>query len=112
MLRILARLIADALLVATLLFLGAGTFSWVQAWVLLATLFIVRALGAVAVYRINPALMLERARLPLHRAQPWSDRVLLLAVLATGYLGLPLLAALDTWRWRLLPAPPAIVADV
>jgi protein-S-isoprenylcysteine O-methyltransferase Ste14 len=112
MLRVLTRLIADTLLVASLLFLGAGTLAWVQAWVLVAMLFIVRTLGALAAYRTSPALMRERAQLPLHGAQPWSDRILLLAVLATGFLGLPLLAALDTWRWQLLPAPTAVVANV
>jgi protein-S-isoprenylcysteine O-methyltransferase Ste14 len=111
MLRVILRLVADTLLVASLLFLAAGTVAWFQAWVMLAALFSIRIVGAFAVYHINPALMRERAHLPLHKAQPWSDRVLLLGVLATGFLGLPLVAALDTFRWHLLPAPPAIVAN-
>lgn len=109
--RVILRLLADTVLVASLLFLGAGTLAWPQAWVLLATLVIVRALGAIGVYRINPALMRERARLPVHKAQPRSDRVLLLGVLGTGFLGLPLLAGLDTFRLHVLAAPPTVVED-
>jgi protein-S-isoprenylcysteine O-methyltransferase Ste14 len=60
----------------------------------------------VSIARVHPALLRERARLPLHAAQPWTDRLLLLAVLATGFLGLPLFSGLDVFRWHLL-APPA-----
>jgi protein-S-isoprenylcysteine O-methyltransferase Ste14 len=104
------RLTADCLLVALLLFLAAGTVVWPRAWVLLTALFIVRVLGALAVHRVNASLMLERARWPVHKAQRMSDRVLLLAVLATGFLGLPLIAGLDDFRWRLLPPPTPVAA--
>ncbi|MFL5613590.1 MAG: methyltransferase family protein [Gemmatimonadaceae bacterium] len=111
MFRIVLRLTADSLLVALLLFAAAGTIAWPRAWVLLAAMFIVRVLGAVAVYRVNASLMLERARLPIHQAQRRADRVLLLGVLATGFLGLPLIAGLDVFHWHLLPAPmPAAAA--
>ncbi|HEY4304964.1 MAG TPA: isoprenylcysteine carboxylmethyltransferase family protein [Gemmatimonadaceae bacterium] len=110
MLRVIARLLFDTLLVATLMFVGAGSVDWPQAWVLLASMSVVRATGAFAVHRVNPTLMRERSRLRLHDAQPLSDRVLLLGVLATGFLGLPLIAALDVFRWHLLPAPPTVVA--
>jgi protein-S-isoprenylcysteine O-methyltransferase Ste14 len=112
MLRIVLRLIADSLLVAVLLFTAAGTVAWPRAWVLLALMFVVRAVGAIAVYRINPALMRERAQLPVHAAQPWSDRVFVLAILATGFLGVPIVAAVDVFRWQLLPMPFAVAANV
>ena len=35
----------------------------------------------------------------------WGRAWALLAVLATGFLGLPLLAGLDVFRWHLLPPP-------
>ena len=103
---VIARLLADALLVGSLLFLSAGTLSWWRAWVLLAVLLIVRAAGAFVVQRVSPDLLRERAGLPVHRDQPWSDRVLLLAVLATGFLGLPVIAGLDAVRWHGSPPPP------
>jgi protein-S-isoprenylcysteine O-methyltransferase Ste14 len=110
MLRVMIRLIADTVLVASLLFVSAGTLAWERAWVLLAVLLFVRAVGVLAVYRINPGLMRERARLPIHKEQFWVDRVLLLGVLATGFLGLPIIAGLDAFRWHVLPRPLPAVA--
>ena len=60
MLRVMVRLVADAVLLAILLFLSAGTLAWWRAWVLLAVLVLIRALGALAVSRVNPALLRER----------------------------------------------------
>jgi hypothetical protein len=94
MLSVMARLVADAVLVGTLLFTAAGTLAWGRAWVLLAVMLFVRATGACVVYRVNPALLRDRARLPIHGDQPWTDRLLLIAVLSTGLLGLPVVAAL------------------
>jgi protein-S-isoprenylcysteine O-methyltransferase Ste14 len=83
----MARLVADAALVGALLFAAAGTVAWPRAWLLLAVLLLVRAAGVLAVYRVSPALLRERAGLPVHADQPRADRLLLLAVLATGFLG-------------------------
>ena len=110
MLRVIARLVADAVLVAILLFFSAGTIVWWQAWVLVAALFLVRAIGAIAVYRVHPALLRERAGLPIHGEQSWTDRVLVLGVLATGFLGLPIIAGLDVFRWHPLPQPAPWIA--
>ena len=110
MLRIAVRLIADAVLVALCLFVSAGTLAWWRAWVLLAVLLVARGIGAHAVYQVNPALLRERAKLPLHPDQPQTDRVLLLAVLATGFLGLPAIAGLDVFRWHVLPPPHPVVS--
>lgn len=105
MIKIMVRLVADTLLVAILLFVAAGTIAWPRAWVLLAVMFVVRTVGALSVYRANPDLMRQRAGLPIHRQQIWADRILLLGVLATGFLGLPGIAGLDAFRWHALPRP-------
>ena len=110
--RIVARLLADAVLVAVALFGSAGTLAWWRAWVLLVTLLLVRTIGALAVYRISPGLLRERAGLPVHAEQPRADRVLLLVVLATGFLGIPAVAGLDTFRWHLLARPAPLVAGL
>jgi len=110
MLRVFVRLVTDTILVAILLFLSAGTVAWWRGWVLLATLLLVRAIGATAVYPVNPALLRERARLPICKEQLWTDRALLLAVLATGFLGLPIVAGLDAFHWHALQSPPAWVS--
>jgi hypothetical protein len=106
MLRVVVRLVADAALVALGLFVSAGTFVWWRAWVLLGVLLLVRTVGAHAVYRVHPGLLRDRARLPVHQDQPWADRVLLLGVLATGFLGLPVVAGLDAVRWRMCSTCP------
>ena len=112
MLRVVVRLVADAALVAIGLFVSAGTLAWWRAWVLLAVLLLVRTAGAYAVYRVHPGLMRDRARLPVHQDQPRVDRVLVLGVLATGFLGLPVVAGLDAVRWRVLPPPAPLVAGL
>ena len=112
MLRVMARLIADAVLVAVLLFIAAGTVAWARAWVLLGTLFLVRAVGALAVYRVNPELLRERAQLPIHDGQLVADRALLFGVLATGFLGLPIIAGLDAFRWHALSTPAPLLTDL
>jgi protein-S-isoprenylcysteine O-methyltransferase Ste14 len=109
MYRVMTRLIADTVLVGVLLFTTARTLAWGSAWVLLAVLLFVRAAGARAVYRVNPALLHDRAKLPIHADQPWTDRLLLIAVLSTGMLGLPIVAALDAFRWHTLPPPPPLL---
>jgi len=72
----------------------------------------IRIVGAYAVYRVNPALIRERAALPIHKQQPRADRLLLLAVLATGFLGLPAIAGLDVFRWHLLPRTSGVIAGL
>ncbi|HEX8672232.1 MAG TPA: isoprenylcysteine carboxylmethyltransferase family protein [Longimicrobium sp.] len=109
MLSVIARLVADAVLVGVLLFSAAGTLAWGRGWVLVAVLLFVRAAGAGAVYRVNPALLRDRAKLPIHADQSWTDRLLLFAVLSTGLLGVPVVAALDAFRWHVLPTPAPLL---
>src|SRR4051812_17047509 len=112
MMRILIRLLADAALVGTLLFVSSGTLAWRGAWVLLGVLLAVRLISAVAVYRVNPELLLERSKLPIHRDQPWTDKLLLLGVLGTGFIGLPAIAGLDVFHWHVLPRPAPLLSDL
>lgn len=103
---------ADAAVVAIALFGAAGTLAWPRAWVLLAVLLVVRVAAAIAVFRVNPALLRERATVLLHRDQPWPDRVILLAFMATAFLGVPVVAALDVFRWHALPSPALWLASI
>lgn len=112
MIRVMLRLAADATLTGIALFGSAGTLSWRRAWLLLGLLLLVRSIGALAVYGVNPSLLQERARLPIHAEQPWSDRLLLLVVLGLGFLGLPVVAGLDVFHWNLLPRPTPPLAGL
>jgi len=111
-LRIVVRLVADAVLVAILLIVSSGTVAWARGWVLVAVLLLVRTLGALAVYRVNPELLSERAGLPIHGNQSWADRLLVLGILATGFLGLPVIAGLDAFQWHALPTPSVAISAV
>ena len=112
MFRVLTRIIADAVVVATALFVAAGTLAWQRAWVLVAVLLVVRTLSAIAVFRVNPALLRERATVLIHRGQPSADRLILLAFMATAFVGVPAIAALDAFHWHMLPSPPLALAAV
>ena len=96
--------------VAAALFVAAGTLDWPRAWILLAVLFVVRMLSAIAVYRVNPTLLRERATVLIHREQPWADRIVLLAFMGTAFIGVPAVAAFDVFHWHLLPAVPPFLA--
>jgi protein-S-isoprenylcysteine O-methyltransferase Ste14 len=109
--KVLLRLLVDAALVASLLFAAAGTLAWPRGWVLVIVLLATRAVSAVLVYPVNPILLRERAGVPLHAEQSSADRLLLLAVLATGFLGLPIIAGLDRFHWHLFHPPSAALGD-
>jgi protein-S-isoprenylcysteine O-methyltransferase Ste14 len=112
MLRVLIRVIADAAVVAIVLFVAAGTVAWQRAWVLVAVLLVVRTLTAIAVFRVNPALLRERTTVLVHPHQPWADRLVLLAFMGTAFVGVPAIAALDAFRWHVLPSPPLVLATL
>jgi protein-S-isoprenylcysteine O-methyltransferase Ste14 len=109
-LRVAVRLGADTVLVAVLLFAAAGTLSWWRAWVLLAVLLLVRAASALSVHRVHPELLRERAGFPIHADQPLADRLLLIAVLGTGFIGLPVIAGLDAAHGHRLPPPGPLLS--
>jgi protein-S-isoprenylcysteine O-methyltransferase Ste14 len=96
-------------LFAVLLLVPAGTLDWWRAWVLLGVLLVMRAAGTAAAIRVNPEMLAERSRLPLHRGQPLADRVLLLSFMA-AFAALIAFCPLDVFHLRLLPRPPAAVS--
>jgi protein-S-isoprenylcysteine O-methyltransferase Ste14 len=109
MLKVLIRVAGDAALTALLLFISAGTVAWWRGWVLVGVLLVVRGVTVIDVYRVNPELLRERARLPVHRDQPSTDKALVLGIMATGFLGLPVIAGLDVFHWHLLPSPAPLL---
>ena len=112
MLTVLLRVVADAVVVAIVLFAAAGTTDWPRAWVLLGVLLVVRIVTAIGVFRVSPSLLRERATVLVHGGQPLADRVILLAYMTTAFIGVPLVAALDVFHWHLLSVPSSAVATV
>jgi protein-S-isoprenylcysteine O-methyltransferase Ste14 len=91
---------------------AAGTLDWWRAWVVVGVLLVVRLVSAIVVFRVNPTLMRERATVLMHHDQPLVDRIVLLAFMTTAVIGVPVVAALDVFRWHLLPSPPVFVAGI
>jgi len=111
-LAVVARVFADTVLVAIVLFAAAGTLVWPRAWILLGALFLIRVATAITVFRVNPTLLRERAKLPLHPAQPRADKLILFSFMVTAFVGVPAIAAFDIFHWhvsRPLPLPLAII---
>jgi protein-S-isoprenylcysteine O-methyltransferase Ste14 len=98
--------------VAIVLFTAAGTIAWPRAWVLVAVLLVVRLLSAVAVFRVHPTLLRERAAVLIHSEQPWADKVVLLTFMTTAFIGVPAVAAFDVFHWHVLPSPPLSLATL
>lgn len=108
---VVARVFADTVLVAIVLFAFAGTLVWPRAWTLIAVLFLIRVATAITVFRVNPTLLRERARLPLHPAQPRADKLILFSFMVSAFVGVPAIAAFDNFHWhvsRHVPLPLAI----
>jgi protein-S-isoprenylcysteine O-methyltransferase Ste14 len=108
-LRAAAGILAYVGLFTVLLFAPAGTLDWWRAWVLLGVLLVMRAIGAAGAIRVNPELLAERQKLPLHRGQPLVDRVLLLSFMAS-FAALIAFCSVDVFHLRLLPRPPAAIS--
>ena len=106
MLRQLVGLAGYVALFGVLLYAGAGTLNWPAAWILLATLFIVRGISVVLLLRTQRGLLDERSTLPLPQAgQPAADRILLPLCMAT-FAGIVFFSAWDVWHLHLMPTPP------
>jgi protein-S-isoprenylcysteine O-methyltransferase Ste14 len=87
------------------LFLGAGTWRWPRAWVLLGVLFVLRVISRSLLAASRADLLAERARGPVQSGQSLGDRILLAAFMAT-YAAMIAFAAADMWRFHLLPPLP------
>ena len=105
----LGKFISGLLLVAILLFLPAGTFSFPQAWILIAVLFLPMALAGAAMMRWNPDLL--RKRLNMKEEQKEQKGVILSSGLM--FLAAFLLAGLNyRFQWHVLPIWISYVAAV
>ena len=102
--RLVLSVIGYVALFAALLFGPAYSWKWPAAWALLGVLFVTRAASTLALYRGNPGLLRERARLPLHREQAGVDRILL-PVFMASFAAQVAFASFDHWRLNLLPEP-------
>ena len=100
-----ANIIATTLFFPALVMLLAGTWRWVEGWILAIWLVVMILFNVGYLYRKDPALLAERTKRPGSENQkPW-DRYLLIIVLAIAVLWLVVLP-LDAGRFHWSPAFP------
>ncbi len=87
-----------------LIFGGAGTLAWPQAWVMLGVFFLCSGTITATIARTDPALLEERMKPPLQKGQPIWDRVTI-AFVGSAFLGWLCLMGLDAKRfgWSEMP---------
>ena len=102
MTRQLVSVIGYVALVGAFLFIPAGTLHWRAAWILLAVLFVVRALSAARLWQVQRELAIERTMLPLQPGRSAVDLPLVLLFMA-AFAALIGFASADRWHLHLLP---------
>jgi protein-S-isoprenylcysteine O-methyltransferase Ste14 len=98
-----------AALIFLLAFVPARTLDWPRAWILIGIAFIVRTLGGLSVIRVNPDLLEERSKIPIHRNQPKIDKIIL-PVFMAAFAGVIAVCAFDRFHLRLFPEPPLVLS--
>ena len=97
---------------AALLFGGAGTFDWWQAWLYLAVYFGASLVITLYLVRKDPALLARRMR-----GGPWAEKQpaqqLIMVLASVAFIGLIVLPALDRrFGWSDMPPWVAIAGEV
>lgn len=109
MVRSVVGVVVTTLVIGVLLFAAAGTLYWPRGWVLLAVFFGGSCIATVDLFRTNPALLTERLKAPIQKAQPLADKLVLSTMIA-GFVVTLVLAPLDVFRLHLLPQPGQVLA--
>ena len=95
------KFLAGLVLVAVLLFIPAGTFTWPNAWLLIVILFVPMFLAGLVIMARNPELL--RKRLNAKEEQKEQKEVIFLSGLM--FLGAFIIAGLNfRFGWIVLPA--------
>ena len=97
---------------AVLLFGGAGTVDWWQAWLFLAVYFGASLGISLYLVRKDPALLARRMR-----GGPWAEKrpaqQLIMLIACIGFVGLIVVPALDErWSWSHMAAAIVILGNV
>jgi protein-S-isoprenylcysteine O-methyltransferase Ste14 len=97
-------------LFAFFLFVPARTLLWWRAWVLLMVILFVRTISTIIIARVNPGLLLERSKLPLHTGQPPLDKLLIILFMAS-FAALVGFASFEVFHLRIFPHAPVVVSS-
>lgn len=105
--RVTLQTVALVAIMATLLFVPAGTVGWPGAWVFLGEMAVASVLIGAWLARRDPALLAERMKGLFRPGQARVDKVLMAVFLALTVAWLPMMA-LDAMRYRLSDVPASL----
>jgi len=91
--------------IATLLFISAGTINWTGAWIFLTETFVVSIVLGLWLARHDPELLKERLRLPIQKGQSNKDKIVtgLIVLLYFGWFAFMAFDAVR-FKWSAVPA--------
>ena len=103
---------ALAIVMALVLFGGAGTVRYTEAWIYLGIFFTASLLITLYLMKHDPALLERRVE-----AGPWAEKRaverIIMSLASLGFIGLLLIPALDhRFHWSTVPLPVAIAGDI
>lgn len=101
-----AGVLLNTAIFAAMLFIPAGTVYWPRAWVFLAVVFVAAALS---VFAIPEELLDERYKPGIQKAQPLTDKIILVAFISS-FVATVVLIPLDVFRFHLMDAPGIIIS--
>jgi protein-S-isoprenylcysteine O-methyltransferase Ste14 len=110
-LKLIASIVLNVGLFATMLFLPAGTLAWPRAWIFLGVVFLATTVTMFGVFRANEALLDERYKLPVQRQQPLADKIIV-PLFVVAFAGTIVFIPLDVFRFRLLGQPGPIASVI
>jgi protein-S-isoprenylcysteine O-methyltransferase Ste14 len=99
-----SKLFVTFIVIAALLFAGAGTLAWPAGWVFLGIFFVASTAMTIGLARHDPALLAERMRFPIQAGQPGWDKIfigLVLPLVSVWFVFMGLDAV--RFRWSMMP---------
>jgi protein-S-isoprenylcysteine O-methyltransferase Ste14 len=84
-LKMIARSIGFAAVLALLLFVPAGTLAWTQGWIFLALFMCSSLIIGLWLAKVDPGLLAARMKSPLSREQRSSDRAVMAGIMIIFY---------------------------
>ena len=107
--RAITRFFAGLVLVAALLFIPAGTWSYPQAWLLLGILFVPMFIAGLVMMQKNPELLKKR----LNAKEQESEQREVIIFSGIMFLAAFISAALSfRFGWLMLPYPVSVIAAI
>jgi protein-S-isoprenylcysteine O-methyltransferase Ste14 len=109
--RLILAIVWNTATYVIVLFGPAGRFDWWRAWVFLGILNTLTVAMLVGVLRTRPGLLKERYKGLIQKGQPWTDRVIVIAFVAS-YMASLAFIPFDVFEYHLLPKPNVWVSSL